>query len=160
MQRAYKLIWGKDVLVDLKLSKRNLRLQCERELKGKLLHLRQSFLENRASVKNLSDLIKKSLTTFAPVFRAVLDIVGIESPEKRGELLVLVSKRQKKRKVNKEEINRLFDRYVEEIDILILALASLSPFSNRVFVKMRDFRAKGPRSQNVHTYETVRTHCG
>ena len=54
MQRAYKVVEGKDVLDGLQFSNRNLRLQCERELKGKLLHLRQSFLENRASVKNAS----------------------------------------------------------------------------------------------------------
>ena len=131
MQRAYNLVEGKDVLADLQFSKENLRLQCERELKGKLLHLRQSFLESRARIKNLSALIKKSLTAFAPVFRAVLYTVGVQAPEKTEELLAVVSEHfdldtdlfkhlfqisQGRKKVDKEEINRLFDRYVEEID--------------------------------------------
>ena len=141
MKRAYKVVKGKDILANIQLSKRDLRLQCERELKGKLLHLRQSFLENRASVKNLSALIKSSITTFAPVFRAALDIAGLDPPQKREEILAAVGKyfnldgrlfeklfqiSQGKRKVDKGEISRLFDRYVEEIDKLAQRIDQLS----------------------------------
>ena len=40
---------GRDILKDLKIDLKNLRFQCEQELKGKLLNLRQAYLEAGAN---------------------------------------------------------------------------------------------------------------
>jgi predicted nucleotidyltransferase len=45
MKAAYKMVFGQDLLKDLAFDKSFVRLQCERELKAKLLHLRQRFVE-------------------------------------------------------------------------------------------------------------------
>ncbi|HET6488547.1 MAG TPA: nucleotidyltransferase domain-containing protein, partial [Syntrophales bacterium] len=45
MKRHYQVVQGEDVLRDLEFDRKALRLQCERELKGKLMLLRTGFLE-------------------------------------------------------------------------------------------------------------------
>ncbi|HID95127.1 MAG TPA: hypothetical protein EYP53_03605 [Candidatus Latescibacteria bacterium] len=141
MKSAYKLVKGKDILAGLELSKRDLRLQCERELKGKMLHLRQAFLESRGKVKNLPGLVSSSMAGFAPIFKALLYILGVEPPSKRADLLrkicqsfdlnyelfddlLQIGRREKK--VSASEINYLFDKYVEEIDRLSEKVDALS----------------------------------
>ena len=44
MKTHHQLVYGEDILSDLEIDTQHLRLQCERELKGKLLHLREGFL--------------------------------------------------------------------------------------------------------------------
>lgn len=130
MKSAHKVVWGKDVLWEMRLSRKHLRLQCEREIKGKILHLKRAFLEHRGSTKNLGGLIRKSLTAFAPVFRAVLYLTGVEPVQRTEELLAAANKRfgldltlfarlheigRGKRKADNKELDQLFDRYVQEI---------------------------------------------
>jgi hypothetical protein len=131
MKRAHTLVWGKDLLADIQISMKNLRLQCERELKGKLLHLRQSFLELRGSSKELAFLIKRSLTALAPVFRACLVVRGFDHPQRHKDLVREMVRRfaleealfeelihiaEGKKTVSESRIDRLFDRYVGEIE--------------------------------------------
>ena len=133
MSSAYQLVWGKDVLSGLRSSKANLRLQCERELKGKLLHLRHAFLESQGKMKDLPALLSTSIAAFAPIFRALLYISDIEAPRKRADLIkqlyqsfhldsslfeTLLQIVRKEKKASKTEAEYLFDKYVEEIDKL------------------------------------------
>ena len=48
MKRHYQVVHGEDVLKDLVFGEKALRLQCERELKGKLMLLRTGFLKRQA----------------------------------------------------------------------------------------------------------------
>jgi len=73
---SYRLITGEDVLKDLTFEKKFVRLQCERELKGKLLQLRENFLETEGKKKNIEALIRLSLPTFFSIFQAVLFLNG------------------------------------------------------------------------------------
>lgn len=133
IRSAYKLVNGKDVLAGLEFSKANLRLQCERELKGKLLHLRHAFLESRGRARLLPGLVSGSIAAFAPIFRALLYISGVEPSRKRADLLRQVCENfglnfslfndllmigRKEKKISKSGLNYLFDKYVEEIDKL------------------------------------------
>ncbi len=137
MSSAYKLVWGKDVLSGLKFSQTNLRLQCERELKGKLLHLRHAFLASGGKVKNLPALLSSSIAAFAPIFRALLYTSGTEAPRKRADLVkqlcqsfqldfslfeTLLQIARKEKKASGAEAEYLFDKYVEEIDKLSQAV--------------------------------------
>jgi predicted nucleotidyltransferase len=69
---AHRLIYGEDVLKDLAFDRRLVRIQCERELKGKLLQLRQNFLVTRGDKKAIEELIRTSLPTFFSIFQAIL----------------------------------------------------------------------------------------
>ena len=71
-QKRYELLFGKDVLADLTFDREHVRLQCERELKGKLLLLREAFLESRGQAGAMRDVIGRSIMTFAAIFKALL----------------------------------------------------------------------------------------
>ena len=133
MKTAYQVIHGEDLLAPLRFEKQDLRRQAERELKGKLLHLRQEFLESRGKLESLTALVSSSLAAFAPVFRALLFISGEEHMVKRADLLQqictkfdldfdlfhrLLTISRGETKIPASEMNDLFDLYVEEIDTL------------------------------------------
>ena len=85
MQKNYITVFGEDVLKELSFEHSLLRLQCERELKGKILHLREGLLETEGKDKKIRNLIKISLTAFISIFKALLYLVEAEIPrEKRG----------------------------------------------------------------------------
>lgn len=91
MQVMYQLISGKDVLKDLIFEKKWLRAQCERELKGKLLYLRQGFIETGGKKKALLTLISQSLRTFFFLFNGLLFLCDREIPESRLEKLEILA---------------------------------------------------------------------
>ncbi|MBN1600345.1 MAG: hypothetical protein JW915_01995 [Chitinispirillaceae bacterium] len=87
LKGCYRVLYGEDVFESLSIESDHLRLQIERELKGKWLHLLQEFPYARKNRKNLLELARLSLKAYAPVFRAMLHIKGVEIPLKRNELL-------------------------------------------------------------------------
>lgn len=80
MKERHRLLWGEDPLEELEVSQENLRLQCEQELKGKWLRLRQAYLETEGHPKPLQRLIRDSLSSFSAVLSALLRLKGFEIP--------------------------------------------------------------------------------
>jgi hypothetical protein len=87
MRNAYHLVYGKDVLAEIKISKQDLRLQCERELKGNLLKLRQAYVRSYGNKKQLKDLISQSVVAYVSIFRALLFLKNQPIPESRREVI-------------------------------------------------------------------------
>ena len=84
-QRNYTLVFGKDILKGLSFNPDFIRLQCEREIKGKLLVLRETFLETGGKGRPLREVIGKSIPAFIAIFEALLYLKGKDLPqEKRG----------------------------------------------------------------------------
>jgi hypothetical protein len=91
LKSYYKVICGEDVLQDLVIEKKFVRLQCEREIKGKLLQLRQQFLETRGSKREIENLLARSAPTFYSIFRALLFLQDTAIPSGSKELLSFVA---------------------------------------------------------------------
>ncbi|MBE9546677.1 MAG: hypothetical protein IMF10_04160 [Proteobacteria bacterium] len=91
MKRSYVTVFGEDVLKKLSFEPGLLRLQCERELKGKILHLREGLLETEGKEKRIRDLIKISLTAFISIFKALLYLKEVEIPSGRREVIKSVA---------------------------------------------------------------------
>ncbi len=87
IKSAYQVIQGEDILKDVVIQKEDLRLQCERELKAKLLLLRESFLEANNKSHLLRELVAQSLSAFISIFKALLYLKGDEVPEKNEAVL-------------------------------------------------------------------------
>ena len=87
MQRHYQTIYGKDLLSELVFQYNDVRLQCERELKGKSLLLLQRYLETAGNAKKVQGLISDSITAFLAIFKALLYLKGVAIPGKRRELI-------------------------------------------------------------------------
>jgi hypothetical protein len=92
IKKSYIHVYGKDVLKDISIQPHDLRLQCEREIKGKLLLLREGFLETEGKQKRIAELIKASITAFLSIFSGLLHLKGCEIPETRREIIQAVTK--------------------------------------------------------------------
>ena len=88
MQSAYRVLSGKDVLSAIQISKKDMRLQCERELKGKLMQLRQGFIQSEGRKKRLERLIAQSVVTFVAIFKGLLYLRDQPIPVKKTEVIL------------------------------------------------------------------------
>lgn len=133
MQEQHRLLAGVDILLELKISPKNLRLQCEEELKGKLLNLRRAYLEtgNRASA--LEELMISSVKSFLVITRHLLRLKGLKPAQEFLEVLVQAeeafgtpfeairdahSLRLGALHLEKSQATALFDRYLADIERL------------------------------------------
>jgi hypothetical protein len=71
-QQNHRLVFGNDVLKGLTFKTEDVRLQCEREIKGKLLLLREAFLETEGKGRQLKELIGRSLGALSAISEALL----------------------------------------------------------------------------------------
>jgi hypothetical protein len=85
MERARKVLYGRDPFEFVELSDANLRHQTEYELRSKLIQLRRLYIPASTSTDRLAALMKDSLASFASLFRAVLMLKGAEPPVAKQE---------------------------------------------------------------------------
>jgi predicted nucleotidyltransferase len=81
-QTNHVLLYGKNILEGLVIKPEFVRLQCERELKGKLMVLRAAFLGTAGKGRHLKQVVSDSLPAMVAVFRALL---YMKSKEGRGD---------------------------------------------------------------------------
>lgn len=89
MEKARKVLYGTDVLADLRITDAFLRHQVEYELRSKLILLRRQYIPASASVEGLLNLMGESLPSFAALFSAVLMLHGVEPPATKHEIVAL-----------------------------------------------------------------------
>ena len=77
MKENHVIVYGKDVLSDINIDSVNIRFICEQQIKGKLIRMRQAYLEIGLRKKGIESLIKESFTSLFPVFRGMLRLKGI-----------------------------------------------------------------------------------
>lgn len=89
IKRNHNVYRGKDVIASLEISKQNLRLRCEQEVKNLMLRLRQSYLSMGQNRKTLSLLIKRAYNS---LIRNLSIIIELKSGElKSGDKEVIDS---------------------------------------------------------------------
>ncbi len=72
----HETIFGEDLFAGLEIEAAHLRLQCEREIKTKLIGLRQGYISSLGDKRLLSEGLAESITGMVPLFRAVLTLLG------------------------------------------------------------------------------------
>jgi predicted nucleotidyltransferase len=130
LKRHYRVVWGADPLEGLTINREQLRLQLEREVKGKLLQLRAAYLASKGWKWNLVALASQSLTAFVSIFQGILYLRGKEIPHQRGDSILaaaaetglsaepfvrLLKVKEGRIKVPAREIKRLMKSYIEEV---------------------------------------------
>lgn len=90
-QRHFKVEYGEDVFSDLKFHKNNVRLQCETELKGKLLLIRRRYLETQGKEKNLVELITLFMPALIRIFSGLLYLKEENIPSSEEQIISKVS---------------------------------------------------------------------
>ena len=64
MSTARRVLFGPDVLADIEIPEKNLRLQTEYELRSKLIQLRRQYIPASTSIESLKWLMSESLDEF------------------------------------------------------------------------------------------------
>ena len=80
IQQLHALIYGRDSFGELQFERRDVRLQCERELKSEVLQLRQGLLQAAGRRKPLLQLCRASATRAVRVLRGLLFLAGEKQP--------------------------------------------------------------------------------
>jgi predicted nucleotidyltransferase len=93
MQARHRVLWGPDLLAELYIGPANLRRQCEQELRGKLLKLRQTYAESSQSPRQLEAVLVAAVAGLAVLARALLCLGGGASGGSAEETLERVSRR-------------------------------------------------------------------
>ena len=79
-QLTHETIFGKDPFESLSFVKKDVRLQCERELKAMLIRLRQGYIAAAANKKLVRDILISTAKGMAPLLRAMLWLKDIDRP--------------------------------------------------------------------------------
>jgi predicted nucleotidyltransferase len=142
MEYARKVLYGIDVLANLKISDEFLRHQTEYELRSKLIKLRRAYIPASTSSEGLVNLMTESLSSFAALFRAVLLLQGLTPPVTKHEIVALTVEKLKIEGSSFEKIfnirennfektltdvsaNELFAEYMEQIENVIASVDKL-----------------------------------
>jgi hypothetical protein len=135
MQKARKVLYGRDPFETLQLSTAHLRHQAEYELRSKLIQLRQLYIPASVSADNLAALMSDSLASFAALFRAVLLLKGEEPPAAKPDIVratvrllgldanpferIFVLRAGGDNSLTEREANELFASYMAQIETVI-----------------------------------------
>lgn len=80
-------VWGNDLFEDLDIPKSYLRRQCERELKVKLIGLRQGYISAAGEQKPLIQGLVESYAGYMPLFKAVIVLLDRNAPQINSDIL-------------------------------------------------------------------------
>ncbi len=140
MQENYFVLYGKDILKGIQVDIRNLRFQCEHELKARLLKLRQAYLLLNNNIPALRSLLFMSFTSVLHILRNVLRIKGRKPPYLKQEVLKelvlefkidihvwekILAAKNKHVKLSGKEIEQLFVNFVKELESIIIIVDKL-----------------------------------
>ena len=141
VQERHLRIEGEDVFDPLEVPRTYLRLQCEHELRGKHIQLRQAYLAPEGKPGDLIGVLRSSASSFATLFRTLLRLHGETPPADTGKVIERVSDlfgvdaqgllvahlvRHSGRRYPEAETIALYRKFLVEVDRLVIALDRLS----------------------------------
>ena len=137
IRECHKVLYGENLVQGLEVETKNLRLEIEHELRGKLIRLRQSYLLTGGKSKAVMGLMTQSLSTFLVLFRASLRLFEDRVPQKKFDALekfathlefdVSVFKtvqnlKDGMQKAKDIDLEELFNNYLKTIESIIDAI--------------------------------------
>jgi len=141
MQQHHRVLFGDDVLKDLRIPMDLHRVQVEYELREKLILLRQHVLVASENDSRLWDLLLRSAPSFATLFRHALIALGDATQSARREavqalsqrvgfdasaMLQVLEVRERKLDRKKIEVRDLVARYMAAIEKVTTAVDTAS----------------------------------
>ena len=91
LKMIHKTVYGADILEGIEIEKSLLRLQCEREIKTRLMGLRQGYISVLGKADKVSLVLASSITGCIPLFRAVIYLTGKEPPVTKADIIKALS---------------------------------------------------------------------
>jgi len=139
IKENFAVLYGKDILSDLAIDTRNLRFQCEQELKSKLLNLKNMYLRQQ-DTPALKGVLFKSFTSILHILRNLLRLNGKAPPYLKEEILKaieaefkidaanlrkILAARQDSGKLKAKETEELFISLVGDLEKIIAVVDAL-----------------------------------
>ncbi len=122
----HETVYGEDILKEIEIKKSDLRHQCEREIKSKLIGLRQGYISSLGDRQILTDGFVSSIAGYMPLFRGIIFLTGNEPPVKKHDVITALSEttgvntgiffkildiKKGKIKLSKKELDSIFEEY-------------------------------------------------
>jgi hypothetical protein len=119
-------VLGEDILEDIEINRMDLRHQCERELKVKLIWLRQGYISSAGNRKLLTEGFVSSISGYIPLFRGIIVLLGKEPPIGQAGVIAslaeasgintgvfsrVLREKREKIKLTLQELNTIFEEY-------------------------------------------------
>lgn len=140
MKENHLLLYGEDLLTGLEINPAHIRLFCEQQLKGKLIRIRQAYLEIGLKRKGIEALLKESLDALTPTFRNLLRLKGKTPPVqsqaiyrqlcnefglKQEVFLAILQDAKNDEKIAAQDVEVFFARYIDQLQNLAIAVDQL-----------------------------------
>lgn len=134
IKERYKIIYGENLVSELNIDKKDLRLQCESEIKHILVKLRQAYLLNCKDKDIIKLLIKNSSKSIIAIFRAILRLLNEDVPHEHEEVVKKLSEkmefdhnifldillfRENKKKFNSKELENVIQKLIDSLDQML-----------------------------------------
>jgi hypothetical protein len=127
----HKTVYGPDIFKDLEIAGPPLRIQAEREVKTRLIGLRQGYISSLGKKERLAAVLLRSFTGSMALFRAVIALLGKEPPVSRAEVVAafgaaagidtavfenMLLFKTGRIKPSEQELRTLFERYYNALE--------------------------------------------
>jgi len=134
MQENYLVVQGLDVLKGINVDTRNLRFQCEQELKSKLINLKQLYIRINKDKLALRNLLFKSVTSVLHILRNVLRLKGKKPAYNKEDIVKelaaefsidasvwakILSAKNKRIKIGNRDTEDLFVAFVKDLEKIV-----------------------------------------
>lgn len=145
LRLIHKIVYGADILKDIQINKSNLRLQCEREIKTKLLGLWQGYISSMGEKDIMLKFLSKSITGIITLFRAIVFLLGKEPPVKKRDVIKtieditdirkdvfekMIMVKANLLKPSKEDLHIFFKQYYKNLEAIAKIVNELQPSSD------------------------------
>lgn len=126
LKTIHETVFGEDILKDVEINKVDLRHQCEREIKSKLIGLRQAYISSQGDKKILTERLVSSISGYMPLFRGIIFLLGKEPPIRKDDVILALSEstninagiftkildiKKGKLKLSKDELDTVFEEH-------------------------------------------------
>jgi len=148
IKERYKILHGENLIDGLNVDKKDLRLQCESEVKNLLIRLRQNYLAKTNDKKAIKALIQTSSKTFMVIFRTVLRLSNEAVPKNHndvirffwekfkakeldfdGELFLKILEFRKNSKIIKDcDLEKVIQKLIDSINCVLKYVDKLADF--------------------------------
>ncbi|MBZ5535244.1 MAG: nucleotidyltransferase domain-containing protein [Acidobacteriia bacterium] len=141
MKDAHRVLFGQDPLKDVEIDHTHQRLECEHELRGKLLNLRSRYVLVTGDRRESLRLLSQSISSFAVLFRHALHLVGRAASVQKKEIfefsaeefkfdaapfLQILDFRRGELELKDSDVDPLFEKYFEAIGKVIERVDALA----------------------------------
>lgn len=130
IKAAHRVLHGADCFSGFEVPMDLHRLQVERELRTKLIRLRQAYIASAGDPKRVLELLTKAVSSFLTLFRHSLIVFGEQSPQDRHAMLdalaarlsldaapfhTVLEVREGKRNIASAEVTPLARAYIQAV---------------------------------------------